>query len=171
LVRFNDESCKSALKDVGVTDAQIENGHVIYMAIFYEFFDLFLEDLRLRLPDFTGSISFVFDQNTNALWEHDAHKMFSYFKQIDPRFDTITFGNNKTHLPLQAADMIAYRLHQLQQNRHKAGNQVSLSELDYALWGNYQPHELKQYIQKLQDADRQRALKDDRPQGNSHLMS
>jgi len=155
LVVFNEPDTKNDLRKIGLSEVQINSSYIVYMACFHEFFDLFLEDLRIRLPDFNESISFVFEQNTDVWWDIAAHEMFKLFKQKDSRLDAIMFGDKRKFLPLQAADMIAYRLHQRKMNELKTGKEDIWKPLDHLLWGSYSPGEIKQ----IMEADAKRTNK------------
>jgi hypothetical protein len=147
----NDKSIKPRLREIGLTDQQINGPNIIYMGCFHEFFHACLEEINLRLPKFTGAISFIFENKDDVAWINEAHRNFNLFKVRDTRLKTISFGDSlkPQFLPLQAADMIAYRLHQMKINELKSGKLETLKPLDYALWGNFEPDELKAHLKKL----------------------
>lgn len=160
LARFNnDPAVKRALKSLGLSETQINGPHLVYVTCFHEFYELFLEDLRIRWPDFNDSISFILDQKDDTVWKMAANQMFDLFKERDSRLVGISFDDKKTCLPLQAADMIAYRMRQLRANQLKTGKPLTLGPLDFALWGNFKPDELREYAQNLVIADARRSTK------------
>ena len=70
---------------------------------------------------------------------------------------TISFEDKRTRPPLQAADLIAYRMRQQKANEHKSGKPMSFAPLDCLLWGNMKPEELTAHAQRLVEADAQRS--------------
>jgi hypothetical protein len=77
-----------------------------------DFFSNFLESLdRFKAPWKRQRVSFFFDQSDDAEWRHVITDAFFLFKSKHPQFSEITFADKKLppHLPLQAADMYAYR--------------------------------------------------------------
>jgi hypothetical protein len=152
LVKYKtDPDIKSGLRRVGLTEGQINSPNIIYMGCFHEFFTACLEEIKIRLPDFSGAISFIFENKTDDAWKAEAHRSFDLFRKLDSRISAIGFedGLAPEFIPLQAADMIAYRLHQMKMNELKSGKLEMLKPLDYALWGNFQPDELNEHLKKL----------------------
>ncbi|MDQ2945923.1 MAG: DUF3800 domain-containing protein, partial [Acidobacteriota bacterium] len=76
--------------------------HIVKMA---------MRDLRHTSPEFDGKIHFVFDDGNSA--ERHAQKHFHLLKKFSPKemrrhIGALTFEDDKTCPPLQAADMIAW---------------------------------------------------------------
>ena len=68
---------------------------------------------RHRKPWKSLRISFIFEhQETNAEWEKILRTGFYASRDKNRKFRDIATGYKEDHLPLQAADMIAYRLRQ-----------------------------------------------------------
>ena len=63
-------------------------------------------------------ISFFFDQTDNQRFRHTVMEMFLAHQKQHRTFKDIAFENKKEypHLPLQAADMVAYRCRQVSEN-------------------------------------------------------
>jgi hypothetical protein len=87
-----------------------ERGHPYYFC-FQLFFDNLiplLETTNLRLPE-GQQAAFVFDRNQQ--FRREADRAFDEIKEIrdeNNRMGSLTWGDRKRHLPLQAADLIAY---------------------------------------------------------------
>ena len=60
-------------------------------------------------------MSFVFDQNSDPTWNRAVAYAHALAKKNDSRIAGLTFADKKImpHLPLQAADMLAYRFNQI----------------------------------------------------------
>ena len=60
-------------------------------------------------------VSFFFDQTDNDVWIKALNNRFHFYKKQYPTFREIAFADKKQepHLPLQAADMVAYRMRQI----------------------------------------------------------
>jgi hypothetical protein len=101
-----------------------------------DFFSNFMETLELqkapwkRLP-----VSFFFDQSDDAEWRHAITDTFFFYKAKHPQFSEITFADKKNplHLPLQAADMFAYRARQIDEKVIDNDHTGFWPELDNAL--------------------------------------
>jgi hypothetical protein len=154
LAHFNaDPNIRDKLKIIGLTDAQIDGPNVFNLSIFATFFEAFLGELAIKIPEFSDSISFVFDDRKGnrdwALAGCDVHRLF---KEKDKRLiGAPIFGDMFNYVPLQAADMMAYRAHQLWENAHKAKSEdLGFSNLDFTMWGNYRnEEELRNYVFRL----------------------
>jgi len=64
-------------------------------------------------PSWTEKVFFIFDQNKDSDWNHAVQDSFMLAKKKDSRMAELTFADMRVNLPLQAADMLAYRLHQI----------------------------------------------------------
>ena len=90
-----------------------------YDLCFKGFFEGLLGELKNRwiLPYSAGSqVAFFFDQNTDPRWQRSVLAIFNAverLKDTDERMGTITFAEMKRTLPLQAADMVIYRMRQV----------------------------------------------------------
>jgi hypothetical protein len=154
LAHFNaDPDIRDKLKELGLTDAQIDGPNVFNLSIFATFFEAFLSELAFKIPDYSDSISFVFDDRKgNRDWAIAGLEVHRLFKEKDNRLiGSPTFGDTYDYVPLQAADMMAYRAHQLWEKAHKAKREdLGFSKLDFAMWGNYRDEEeVKNYVFRI----------------------
>lgn len=84
-----------------------------YMECLVQFFDSFPTMVQSEWPSWTEKVSFFFDQNKDSDWNHAVQDSFMLAKKKDSRMAELTFADMRVNLPLQAADMLAYRLHQI----------------------------------------------------------
>jgi hypothetical protein len=86
-----------------------------YKSCVTEFFERFVGQVQIHWPDFTEPVSFFFDQTDDPRWRHAILDVFYSHRKQEPRFAEIAFADKKRppHLPLQAADMVAYRMRQI----------------------------------------------------------
>jgi hypothetical protein len=89
-----------------------------YRACLDGFFEGFSKELREQWPYWTEPVSFIFDHNDDLGWGHAVLDAQKAAKKKDPRIHEIVFADKKRfpHWPLQAADMLAYRMNQLARN-------------------------------------------------------
>ena len=81
-----------------------------------EFFRICHRETFYKWGDFKCPVSFFFDQKKgDSDWIADMYEVFYSFKEKDKRMSAIAFADKKQkpHFPLQAADMLAYRLRQI----------------------------------------------------------
>lgn len=64
---------------------------------------------RLRAPWKRAQVSFVFDRSNKPEWVLAVNDCFARYKVKYPTFATVVFEGKKVAIPLQAADMVAYR--------------------------------------------------------------
>jgi len=64
---------------------------------------------HLRAPWKRGRISFIFDHSDKPGWRRAVNDCFTRYKAKFPTFAAVSFEHKKVALPLQAADMVAYR--------------------------------------------------------------
>jgi hypothetical protein len=150
LKRYHTEDVQNELARVREKTGEPDHGFkLVYAVCFHEFFSLFLEDLGIRYPTFNGSIGFVLEDREDDDWKAAAFGIFQKFAEADARLGGIRFENKHSHLPLQAADMIAYRLHQMGSTRSKTGQWPELKPMDLALLGYSSPEEAAAHFQRL----------------------
>jgi len=99
-----------------------------------QFFISFYIETRRFWPSLSTPIHFVFDQSDDPEWKKAVHDVYDDCCRKDKRFEGIEFRDKKKYLPLQAADMVAYRLRQSSECVVKEGALKNLSELDSALF-------------------------------------
>jgi hypothetical protein len=83
------------------------------------FFESFSREVQQQWPYWNESVSFFFDQNKdNKEWNHSVLDAFKAAKNKDSRIAELSFVDKKIcpHWPIQAADMLAYRMRQIAEN-------------------------------------------------------
>ena len=123
-----------------------------YTSCFRLFFNSFLEEANDRWPWCRDSFTFIFDDTTDKLWKEKLHDVFSDYKQIDSRISQIRFGDKKVPdcLPLQAADMLVYRIRHLGEKKIEIGNPLVIKEdIDRALFEKSMPSRYNYAIREL----------------------
>ena len=80
-----------------------------------QFFERFPFEVREQWRYWKEPVSFFFDQNDDPKWQHSVLEAFQRFQKKDSRLKELVFANKKDapHFPLQAADLIAYRMRQI----------------------------------------------------------
>jgi len=80
--------------------------------------------------------AFFFDQSNDPKWQQSIHVIFNGVKSLrdpDHRMGALTFADMRHTLPLQAADMVAYRMRQVLTKKCRGQNTVSNNAFDAAL--------------------------------------
>jgi len=103
-------------------------------------FETLLFKIEKLLPDPKTNVMFIFDQTTDAAWKHSVRMMHAFIKNngdIHNRMRKVSpvFADSIEMPPIQAADMLAYRLRQ-RGERWLQGNPDKESELDAVLEQN-----------------------------------
>jgi len=75
-------------------------------------FGAFVDAVNTGWAGFSGRVSFVWDETQNVSWKQSIIAAYEPFKRRDLRFGGIGFDDDKICLPLQAADMVSYRIRQ-----------------------------------------------------------
>lgn len=116
---------------------KIQMGNDPYKFCLGEFFHVYHKETFLQWGNFDCPVTCFFDQNDKPEWKAAVHEVFDAFKKADPRLGEIVFADKKKkpHFPLQAADMLAYRIRQHAQNIHDDNNCV-VEKLDRLLLRN-----------------------------------
>jgi hypothetical protein len=78
-----------------------------------EFFRVYHKETWCRWGDFKAPVTFIFDQSDDPQWTSAIYEVFRAYQSKDDRLKDIVFADKKTRLPLQAADLVAYRLRQM----------------------------------------------------------
>jgi len=114
--------------------SDISNPHE--MAV-WNFYESFVKTLEAKWPKLTGPVSVCFDQTTDGEWYKAITRIHHSYKKIRPRIEEkIKFGDKEDHLPLQAADMAAYRLRQIASKSCGYDSSARVTEFDRALFGD-----------------------------------
>jgi len=89
-----------------------------YQACLNQFFLSFSNEVQQQWQYWKEPVSFFFDKNDDAEWNHAILDAFGAAQKKDARIAELSFVNGKIppHLPLQAADMICGRNRQLAAN-------------------------------------------------------
>jgi hypothetical protein len=87
-----------------------------YQACLDQFFESVTAEIQQQWPEWNKSVSFFFDQNKDDKeWCHFVLDAFTAAKERNSRIGELAFADKKepAHLPLQAADMVAFRMRQI----------------------------------------------------------
>jgi hypothetical protein len=103
-----------------------------YLHLIREFFKNIAGEIQSVWPHWKEPITLHFDQNDDKKWACSILAEFSEHKKKDPRFAEICFVDKKfmPHLPMQAADLFAYRFRQISSNIHNGKIPKTLNKLD-----------------------------------------
>ena len=154
----SDQSIKGKLKEMGLRDEQINGPHLVYLGLFADIYEVFFKEVKFHHPNFNDTISFTFDDKVgDSFWRVAAHDMYERYRKTNPGLMAPTFGNTFYQVPLQAADMIAYRLRQLWENEKKNSSKPPTTldiscfkALDYTLWGNFRGEDdFQNHVQRV----------------------
>lgn len=116
--------------------SKTDNPYQICMGNFYE--DL-LKKLKKKWPYLKQPISFFYDRPRDSKWRHSLGDVHEFYRKQDGRIEEIAFVSKESHLQLQAADMLAYRLRQIKSNIHKNKIPKKLQRLDRLLFKRDNP--------------------------------
>ena len=127
-----------------------------YKVCMSHFFSVYIEETRLQWGNFADDVLFVFDQTDKRQWFEAIHEVFADYQTRDPRMTGPQFGDKKKarFWPLQAADLIAYRVRQLLEDYKTRGFEgIDLEPFDNLLLANLNKSgaikypELKKFLQ------------------------
>jgi hypothetical protein len=112
------------------------------------FFESFSREVQEQWPYWTEPVSFVFDQTDNAEWRSAVNVAFEAVKNRDSRIAELIFSDKKLYqnLPLQAADMLAYRTRQITEKFLNPDVIPNPSKLDDLLFKPNMSRATPQYI-------------------------
>ncbi len=108
-----------------------------YESCLDQFFALTAASVRdHKAPWKNQPISFFFDQSDDPQWTRAVTERFHFHKAQYPRFQEVAFADKKQqpHVPLQAADMVAYRSRQITERWVDQDASVSWPQLDEAMF-------------------------------------
>jgi hypothetical protein len=105
-----------------------------YQHVFHTFFDDVKRALQSHWPGNNDPVSFFLDKNNNAEWIKTFRDVFNKWKTAEPRFATFAFADDINCLPLQAADLIAYRVRKGALRHLETRLKVKPSLLDHFLF-------------------------------------
>jgi hypothetical protein len=97
---------------------QIQLGEDPYQHAMREFFEHYHEETFNRWGNFKCPVTFFFDQSDDDKWRSAFREVYGAFQKKDLRMNGISFVDKKEepHWPLQAADMLAFRMRQWTDN-------------------------------------------------------
>jgi uncharacterized protein DUF3800 len=107
-----------------------------------QFFNRFAPELLAQWRYWTEPVSFIFEHSEKKEWRNAILDVFQTYQKRDPRFKELEFRQKKDplHLPLQAADMVAYRCRQIAGKFAKQEIPEKMPELDSALFRSMFAH-------------------------------
>ncbi len=105
-----------------------------YKLAISHFFTVYHKETALQWGNFKSDVSFFFDQNPKKEWQDAVHEVFQAYQQKDTRMRGPYFDDKDILVPLQAADLVAYRMRQLLEDA--MNNRLELEDLDIILLGN-----------------------------------
>jgi len=98
-------------------------------------FQAFIDALNTEGSNRIEPVSFIWDGTKDASWKKSITDAYEPFRRRNPTFASISFADDKFCLPLQAADMVSYRIRQKTDSRFR-GEPSSASHLDKLLFGD-----------------------------------
>jgi len=103
------------------------------------FYDSAITSIAEKWPRLQRPISFFFDQSDDAKWRNTIDSVHHSYKKRNARIKEITFDDKKDNCPLQAADMVAYRLRQIAGKYCEYDLKIpeSMPRLDQILFGKF----------------------------------
>jgi hypothetical protein len=93
---------------------QIQWGEDPFKYSMGEFFQKYHRETWIRWGNFNAPVTFFFDRSDDPKWTSALFEVYGVFEKADTRLKGISFVDKKEppHFPLQAADMLAYRIRQ-----------------------------------------------------------
>ena len=116
---------------------QLPPGASPYHGCAGKFFEGFCDSIsNQKRPWKRFPVSFFFDQAGDNEWKHAVLSAFDLYRKQHPQFRAIAFADKKEtpNLPLQAADMLAYRVHQISANWVDDTVSANWAEFDEAVF-------------------------------------
>jgi hypothetical protein len=117
---------------------QMRNPHQGGVSYFYS---SVIDAVTDRWPKLQWPISFFFDQTEDLEWRNAITAVHQTWKGRNSRIKEISFADKKDpeHYPLQAADLVAYRLRQIAGKFCKYDPKIpdSMPKLDRILFGKF----------------------------------
>jgi len=96
-------------------------------------FEAFIDALNTVWPRYAESVSFFWDITQDISWKQSIIAAYEPFRKNNFNFNELEFADDKTRLPLQVADMVAYRMRQRSEKFSKNEKQIMLN-LDKAMF-------------------------------------
>ena len=101
-----------------------------------QFFRSCHDEMAANWGNFKSPVTFFFDQQNDPSWRATVRGVYEAFKAKDSRMQGISFVDKKQkpHWPLQAADLLAYRMRQISQKTDEKAYDIGW--MDETLFGN-----------------------------------
>ena len=131
---LNNSSIRESVEAVRLEQPELFKDEGPHRRWIKQFFLSFYLETRRHWPLVSMPIHFVFDQSTDREWISAIMDVYNDCRLRDKRFEAIMFADKKLYLPLQSADMLAYRLRQTVEHAVQKGPYDDLSELDRRLF-------------------------------------
>lgn len=98
------------------------------------FFTVYHDETELQWGKFKSDVSFYFDWSENEEWRDAILEVFGAYQKKDTRMRGPNFEKKTVLIPLQAADLLAYRMRKLLEDAKN--DRLKLDDLDHVLLGN-----------------------------------
>jgi len=105
-----------------------------YKYVISHFFTVYHQETALQWGNFKSEVSFFFDRPANNEWRDAVFEVFYSYQKHDTRMRGPYFDDKEKLVPLQAADLVAYRMRKLLEDA--MNDRLELEDLDIVLLGN-----------------------------------
>jgi hypothetical protein len=139
------QASESAIPTGGASDVKwltaSQSAGDLFESLIRTFFASFKTMMNMYWPNYDGKVLFIFDQTTDQKWLVPLHKIHNASAESDDRIGGLTFEDDKSHFPLQAADLLAYAFRQRAELyvATKLKSALKFRLLDFILYRNYFP--------------------------------
>jgi hypothetical protein len=97
------------------------------------FFEDLPGDIRSAWPFCREPVSIFYDWTENRKWRNEIVNAHDFYRKKYGQIKELTFADKKEHLPLQAADMVAYRFRQTAEKFNRFEPLIETPKLDRLL--------------------------------------
>jgi hypothetical protein len=112
-----------------------EERHSPYGVCAGNFYENLLKRLKIKWPYLEQPISFFYDTPRDRKWKDAVSAIHDHYRDKDSRIREIKFARQcDNHLPLQAADMLVFRMRQIKSNIHRRKIPSEFQQLDRLLF-------------------------------------
>lgn len=102
----------------------------------HDLFKNFERETNLKYQNESDTVVFIFDQTDDVNWAKSITDVFKVYQKQNKRLEDLHFRDKTSELPLQAADIIAYRTGQVWMNQQKMKFPDKLPFLDRMILKN-----------------------------------
>ena len=121
-------------KSVAKNPLSVPGGGDPYRFLAEKFFEDLPHDIQVAWPHWKEPIAIFYDEPDPA-WMKVIFQSYAKHKKKDARIAELSFADKKDHLPLQAADLLAYRIRQVAENQRDGKLQLTpVPKLDKLIW-------------------------------------